>query len=90
MVSIVSLINQIRTEDHPIIMLDENRERNLFLIFKEGEQYSVLMENKERTVPFEDFAAAEHFLKRKFGAALARDEIYFGYLESYIYGSLTK
>jgi len=28
---------------------------------------------------------AERFLKREFGAALAKDEIYVGYLESVVY-----
>jgi uncharacterized protein len=65
--------------------LYENRDRDLFLIYKDGKRYFVSIDNKEPSGPFENFAMAERFLKREFGAALAKDEIYVGYLESIVY-----
>ncbi|MEH7884826.1 DHH family phosphoesterase [Bacillus sp. JJ1609] len=65
--------------------LYENRERNLFLIYAEGKEYFVSLSNNDKLGPYESFSDAERHLKRDYGAALARDEIYVPYLESIVF-----
>ncbi|CAM4005458.1 DHH family phosphoesterase [Mesobacillus thioparans] len=65
--------------------LYENRDRDLFFIFKDGTRYFIKLEQKEKLGPYNDFPEAERFLKRNYGAALARDEVYIGYLENIVY-----
>jgi uncharacterized protein len=65
--------------------LYENRERDLFLIYSKGHEYFIGTENGRKLGPFQHFSDAERHVKRKFGAALARDEVYIGYLESIVF-----
>lgn len=65
--------------------LYENRERDIFLIFSKGKEFFIGMENREKLGPFHDYLAAERHVKREFGAALARDEVYINYLESVVF-----
>lgn len=65
--------------------LYENRDRDLFFVYTDGKKYFIKQENIERQGPFEGFEAAEHFLKREFSAALARDEVYIEYLENIVF-----
>jgi uncharacterized protein len=62
--------------------LYENRDRELYLIYTDGNLYFVQQESKERHGPFDSFQAAERFVKREYGAALARDDVYISYLEN--------
>jgi len=65
--------------------LYENRERDLFMIYAEGKEYYVSLSNNDKLGPYESFSDAERHLKRDYGAALARDEIYVPYLESIVF-----
>lgn len=65
--------------------LYENRDRELFLIYTDGTSYFVQLESKERHGPFDSFESADRFLKREYGAALARDEVYISYLENIVF-----
>lgn len=68
--------------------LYENREREKFFIYQKEKEYFIYRENGENSAPYEDFAEAERLVKREFGAALARDEVYVGYLEKFIMTTL--
>jgi uncharacterized protein len=65
--------------------LYENRDRELFLIYTDGTSHFVQLESKERHGPFDSFYSADRFLKREYGAALARDEVYISYLENIVF-----
>ncbi|MCM3573878.1 DHHA1 domain-containing protein [Mesobacillus subterraneus] len=65
--------------------LYENRDRDFYLIYTDGTRYFVQQESKERHGPFEGFELAERFVKREYGAALARDDVYISYLENIVF-----
>ncbi|MBS8264461.1 oligoribonuclease [Mesobacillus boroniphilus] len=65
--------------------LYENRDRDLYLIYTDGTRYFVQQESKDRHGPFDNFDSAERFIKREFGAALARDDVYISYLENIVF-----
>ncbi|MFT9596465.1 DHH family phosphoesterase [Mesobacillus sp.] len=65
--------------------LYENRDRELYLIYTDGTRYFVQQESKERHGPFDSFESAERFVKREYGAALARDDVYISYLENIVF-----
>ncbi|MBT2639548.1 oligoribonuclease [Bacillus sp. ISL-39] len=65
--------------------LYENRDRDLYLIYTDGTHYFVQQESKERHGPFDGFELAERFVKREYGAALARDDVYISYLENIVF-----
>ncbi|UYZ20353.1 DHH family phosphoesterase [Mesobacillus jeotgali] len=65
--------------------LYENRDRDFYLIYTDGTRYFVQQESKDRHGPFEGFELAERFVKREYGAALARDDVYISYLENIVF-----
>ena len=65
--------------------LYENRDRDFYLIYTDGTRYFVQQESKERHGPFDAFELAERFVKREYGAALARDDVYISYLENIVF-----
>ncbi len=68
--------NQHNVKNNPDGSLYENQSREKWFIKQLNSQW--IVENKNKTLPltFKEFIEAEHFVKRQYTAALARDDQY--------------
>lgn len=82
--------NVYNQKDSKFGCLYENRDRDLFLIYTDGKQFFISLVNNENLGPYESFSDAERHLRREFGAALAKDEVYVKYLESLVFNIVIK
>ena len=74
--------NQQNVKNNPEGSLYENQSREKWFIKQHNNQW--IVENKSKTLPltFNEFIDAEHFVKRQYTAALARDDQYAEFIKS--------
>ncbi|WP_026583038.1 DHH family phosphoesterase [Bacillus sp. J33] len=76
--------NRYNNKNSPQGSLYENRKGDKFFIFSKKEnKWNIEMNGKLIQEPFGDFQAAETFIKRKYLAWLARDDVYVDFLKEF-------
>lgn len=73
--------NQHNVKNNPEGALYENQNREKWLIKQHNKSWIVEHDNKTLPLTFNNFTEAEHFVKRQYTAALARDDQYADYMK---------
>ncbi|MBT2689472.1 oligoribonuclease [Bacillus sp. ISL-47] len=76
--------NRYNNKNSPQGVLYENKKGDKFFIFAKNENIWILeMNGKPIQEPYDEFQAAENFIKRKYMAWLVRDDIYVDFLKNF-------